>query len=334
MAGTQPFTLFQTGKETTKGTPVAATRQWYPDGTGVINIDPMLSLHGGNRGTRTNVAHASTRGYEVSINYRSNPDVGLAFDELPIILNQADGGTAGSGASANKTWTWSPAQTAAPTNAVAHTIEAGDDVQFWEFEYAMARSFTISAARDGMTQLEVDWFARQPTKTTKTAVSANTAVRIPGRLWTPTWFTTQAGLGTAAATTDMLLDWSLTVQTGLTPRFTMNGQPYFDHEAAGAELMGEITFNVESTSTAVSQFYDKWVAQTVDFMQLRAVGPTLGTGTYIASIQMALLYTNVQPIASEQDGTNIYAITARTVYDSTWTQSIGGSAVCSISSLP
>lgn len=331
--GVQHYTLFQTGKETTAGTAVAATRQWYPDGTGIINIDPNLALHRGNRGTKTHLAHASTKGYTIGLTYRSENDIGVAYDELPIILNQAGGGTAGSGASANKTWTFNPTQTSADT-VLSHTIEVGDDVQFWEFEYGQVSQFTLSAARDGMTQLEADWFARQPTKTTKTSVTANTAVRIPGNLWRVRFATAQSGLSGASDQSNFLLDWSAQYTTGLVPRFYQDGTAYFGQSVQAVPLSAMLTLHVESTSTAVSQFYDKHIAQTVDFIQLAATGPSLGTATYSAQLQYAVLYTGVKPIASESDGVNIYEITAETVYDSTWTNSMGGTVVCSIASIP
>jgi hypothetical protein len=330
--GSQLFSLFQTGKETTKGTAVAATRQWYPDGTGIIEIDPMLAMRRGNRGTRTQLAAAATRGVAVNLSYRSNSDIGVAYDELVFALNFAGGGTAGTGASADKSWTWAAGGTAT-TNPQSYTIEVGDDVQFWEFEYSQARAFTLSAAVGEMTQLEMDFFARQPTKTTKTSLSANTAVRIPGNLWKPSFGTAQAELGTATPVTNFLLDWSAEITTGLTPRFYQDGNAYFGQSAESIPVSGIVTLHVESTSQAVSQFYDKWYAQTMDFLQLKATGPTLGSSTYSAALQFALIYTDVKPIASEQDGVNIYEITAETAIDSTWGQSMGGTVVNSIAAL-
>lgn len=331
MAGTQIFSLFQTGREATAGTAVAATRQWYPDGTGLINIDPMLSIHGGNRGVYNPEVYASTKGVAVDIPYRSNPEVGVAFDELPFVLNQVGGGTAGSGSSADKTWTWAAGGTAAMT-PLSYTIEVGDDVQFWEFEYGQMESWTLSAAKDGMTQLEANYVARQPTKTTKTSLSPNTAVRITGKKWLIRFATAQSGLAGASDQSNFLVDWSWNVTTGLKRRFYQDGNAYFGQTVQTA-VSGEINLTVESTSTAVSQFYDKWYAQTVDFLQLKNIGPSLGTSNYLALMQAAVLYTDVKPIGSEDNGVNLYQITARTVYDSTWGQSMGGTAVCSIAAL-
>jgi hypothetical protein len=67
----------------------------------------------------------------------------------------------------------------------------------------------------------------------------------------------------------------------------------------------------------------------MDFMQLKAVGPALGGSNYSATIQMALLYTQVKPISAETNGVNIYEVTGELAYDSTSSQSIQGTVVCS-----
>src|SRR4051812_36089504 len=105
--GVQHYTMLQLGKEATAGTAVAATKVWYPDGTGLIQIDPMQSLYRGNRGTKTHLVGGTSKGVGVSIPFSTNPDMGIGFDELPYLLNQAGGGTAFTGSSADKTYVWS-----------------------------------------------------------------------------------------------------------------------------------------------------------------------------------------------------------------------------------
>ena len=90
--GTQLFTTSRPARKRRPGTSVPATRQWYGEGSGELNIDPMLALHRGNRGTRTNLAHATSTGAAVKIAYQSDTDIGVAYDELPIIFGQLDGG--------------------------------------------------------------------------------------------------------------------------------------------------------------------------------------------------------------------------------------------------
>lgn len=332
--GVQPFTYFQMGKESTAGTSVAATRQWYGQGSGETDVDHMLALHRGNRGTRTQLAYATTTGVGVKLNFQSNSDIGVAYDELPFIFGQLDGGNTGSGASANKTWTIAPSQTGANAQE-SYTIEVGDDVQEFEYEYAQMSDFTISASRDAgaMTQFQGNWFARQATKSTKTSVSANTAVRIPGKLWIPSFATAQSGLSGASTSLNFLVDWSAHHQTGLGPRFYQDGLSYFGQSVESMEQTAEVTLHVESTALAISEFYDKKAAQTVDFLQLKATDPTLGSATYAATLQYALIYTDVKQIASSDNGVNIWEITAQTPYDSTWATNFGASIVCSIASI-
>lgn len=331
--GVQPFTFFTLGKETSAGTSVATTREFYPDGTGQFELDTMLSLYRGNRGTRAQLVGGIEKGLLARAMYRSNPDIGLAYDELPIIFSQLDGGNTGAGGSADKTWTIAPSMTGANSQET-YTVEVGDDVQAWEMEYGYLPEFTISWSQDSMTQLEAPWHGRQWTKVTATSVAANTAVRIPGHLWEVRFATAQSGLSGASDQANLLLDASIRHQTGLVPRFYSDGLKYFGQTVEAQEQKAEITMHVESTSTAVSQFYDKWRAQTVDFVQFLATGPSLGGSTYSAQLQYAVLYTDVKPISSEQDGVNIYEVSAETVYDSTWATYFGASVVCSISALP
>jgi hypothetical protein len=292
----------------------------------------MLSLHRGNRGTRTAFAYATSKGTMVKLGFASNPDYGMAFDELPHIFGQICAPSTATVAASAYTWSFAPSQTGANAAGSAYTIEYTDDIQEYEVEYCQASDFTISASEDSMTNLSVNWFGRQSTKSTKTSLTATSPVRIPGILWKPTWFTTMAGLGTATATSNSLIDWSLQVNTGMIPQFYQDGLGYFGEAVQSQELSGTITFHVASNAFAVSEFYDKWNpggSPTMDFMQLKAVGPTLSATNYTATIQMALLYTSVKPISAETNGVNIYEVTGELAYDSTSSQSIQGTAICS-----
>ena len=333
MAGTQLFTTFSLGKESIAGTSVATTREFYPDGTGNFEFDTMLSLYRGNRGTRAQLVGGIEKGLLARANYKSNPDIGLAYDELPIFDSQLDGGNTGAGGSADKTWTIAPSMTGANSQET-YTVEVADDVQGWEMEYGFLPEFTISWSQDSMAQVEAPWTGRQWTKVTQTAVAANTAIRIPGHLWKIRFATAQSGLAGASDSANFLLDASLHHFTGLVPRFYSDGLAYFGQTQEALEQRAEITMHVESTALAVSEFYDKWRAQTVDFIQFKATGPVLGASFYSSQRQYAVLYTDVKPISSESEGVNIYEVTAQTVYDATWATYFAGSTVCSISALP
>jgi len=334
MAGTQLFTGFTLGKETTPGSAVATTRMFYPDGTGMFEEDIQLTLHeGANRGTRSNLTHATQQGVAVELPFRSDSETGVAFDELPVYFSQFSGGQSGSGATAAKEWNFVPSQTAS-NSPESYTLEAYDDVQAWEFEYGHIRRLRISSSIDGLTQVEADWFARQATKTTKTSVAANDGVKVVGKQWTLKHATANAGLDAATSVASSLMSFDLDLATGLVPRWYMSGNLYFENVQESEPIGGTLSMVVASTDDSITQYYDKWKAQTVDFIRLRNNGVSLGSTTYAAEIDLAVLYTDVKPISEEQEGVNFTAVEATVVYDSTWANSMSAHVIASIDTLP
>lgn len=331
MPGTRLFTYLQIGKETTAGTTVAATRMWFPDGAGMINIDRFQQFAGGNRGTRSNIVATTQAGVAVQIPYKTQNDVGVAFDELPYYWSQIKGAVTGVGGAADKTWTHAPSQTAANAQE-SFTLEVGDETQEYEGGYGQASAFRLSAdvTGHGLTQGEIDWFVRQPVKSTKTSLTATTAVKIPAYLWKIRFAASQAGLAGASDQTNFLRSFGLEVVTGLTPQFYMDGNAYFGQTVESMPIGGTIDLVVDSTATAVSEFYDKAAADTVDFIQLKATGPALGGTNYSSQIQMAVLYEEPEIISGDVDGVNTYKVTGHIAYDPTWSQSISSVTVCSI----
>jgi hypothetical protein len=322
----------QIGKETTSGTAVAATRRMAPDLTSAFSIDWMKTYHEGrSTGTRNPVSYATQQGTMVTITYRTMDTAGIAFDDLPYFLHFPAGGTAGTGSTA-VTWTTAWGGTATGS-ALSYTIEFGDDVQNFEAEYCQARHIGISAEPSGLTQLSADFYGRQATKSTKTSLTMGNPVNIPGSLWKPRFATTQAGLAGASDVPNFLVSWDAEWDTGLVPRFYHDGLAYFGQAVEAAPVTGNLHMIVESNSTAITQFYDKGAANTVDFVQLKATGPTLGASNYSSQFQFAVEYTTVTPLSGEGDGVNLYDITARIVYDATWGKSIEAVTVCNLASL-
>src|SRR3990167_3721821 len=182
--GIQPFTIFSLGAETTAGNAVATTRQMYPDGTGLLQIDRMRSFHeAANRGTRSNITHATQMGLLATIPFATAADVGIAYDELIVPFSFIDGGNTGSGAQADKTWTFTPNQATAGTFDT-YTVEVGDNNKNYEVEYCVAREFTLSWGASDLTQLSMDLVGRQATQSTATSTSSNNFQKIVSGLWT------------------------------------------------------------------------------------------------------------------------------------------------------
>ena len=332
--GLRNFTVMSLGVETTAGTAVATTRQLYPDGTGMMSVDRMRTFHeGANRGLRSNIRHATQAGIGVQIPFRTADDVGVSFDELVIIGSQLDGGNTGTGGAADKTWTFTPTQATAGTFDT-YTVEVGDDVQAWEVEYCFAQAFRLSASREGLTQAEIDFVGRQPTKTTATSTSSNSGVKIPGQLWTLKHATAQSGLTAASVQSNLLVGFDLAIDPGIRARWYQDGNLYYGQAISCERLSGTLNLKVEGTSTAVTQYYDKGAADTMDFVRLKATGPVLGGTFYSAQIDMAVFYEEVVPIAEEEDGVNIWNVSCRMAEDATWANSTVWTIVNSIAALP
>ena len=333
MPGTRLLSYLQLGKETTKGTAVAATFRLSPDLDSAYSIDWMKTYHEGRAtGYRNPVSYATQQGQIVAISYRTPDDTGIAFDELPYFLHFPQGGTAGTGSTA-VTWGWAWGGTATGT-ALAYTIEFGDDTQEFEAEYCQVRHINIRGSREGMTTLSADIFGRQSTKSTKTTLATVDDVRIPGYLWTLSHATAASGLAAASVIPNFLREWEADWDTGLVPHFYNDGTAVFGQSVESAPVTGTVRLVVDSNSTAITQYYDKGAAGTVDFARLKATGPVIAGGTaYSALFEFGLEYTNVQPLGSEIDGVNTYEIEARIVSDATWGQAIGSTVVCNQTAL-
>jgi hypothetical protein len=94
--GTQIFTYANFGKETTRGTPVAPTRQLYVEGNGVLDVDAGLNFHEGeNSGVRTRIRRATQMKEDVNLKLRTASGVG--YDDLVIPFSQLKGAQTGAG---------------------------------------------------------------------------------------------------------------------------------------------------------------------------------------------------------------------------------------------
>lgn len=331
MPGTQVFSYANYGKETTRGTPVAPTRQFYAETVGILTIDAGLNFHEQeNAGVRTRTRRTTSMTEDVHLKLATTAGVG--YDDLLFPFSQLKGAVAGVGAGADKTYTYTPSMTAA-NSPEAFSVDVGDETQNWRCQYVMAESFKLSAALGDVTSLEMECFAQRAVKTAKASPAINSAIKIPGDLWTIKFAASAAGLTGASISTNFLNAWELEVMTGLVFRHYMDGNLYFGQHVETA-IDATLSMTVESTALAVSEFYDKAIANTLDFIRLKATGPALGGSNYSAQIDLPVLYEVPEPIAEEQDGVNLYKVNAHLAYDPTSAASIAPVIVSSLTALP
>ena len=100
------------------------------------------------------------------------------------------------------------------------------------------------------------------------------------------------------------------------------------------DITGSLQLTVESTALAVSEFYDKHMANTLDFVRLKATGPVLGATFYSSQIDLPVLWEAPVPIGAEEDGINLYTVTGRLTYDAVSATSINLVTVNSLAALP
>jgi len=333
MAGMLPFSGLQIGVETVAGTAVATTRELYPDLPGSFDPGIIRSLHeGAQRGTSSNITHATIIGHRPSLTYRSDPTHGITWDELVILGSQIDGGNTGTGAGADKVWTFAPTQTGPTWDT--YTLNIFDVSQCFEVDYGFMTGWSISGGFDDLTQCTMDWVARQTAKVTVDTVAANNAVKIPSNLWTMKYASAQSGLTGASALANTLRSWTLSVDTPQRARWYAGSLGEFGQALGSNNLGGTLQMTWDSTADAVAQ-YDLYAAGTPAFFRLAATGPTLGGTTYLAQIDVCVLWEDsFQPIATESDGVLEYSMIGRIAYDATWTQSLTLGCTCSIAALP
>lgn len=330
MPGTQEFTYLNFGKETTRGTPVAPTRKWLGETSGVLGEDLSKSLHDGERRSRrAKVWRVTSLAEDASLKIAGEP----TFDDMWWPLSQFNGATTGTGAGADKTAAFAPSMTAA-NNPPAVSVDGGDDVQNWRFQYVMWSRFKLTSAIGKATRIEGDLFAQRAVKGAK-ATPADPAFspKIVGDFWTLKQAATFAGLPGAAVLTTTLTESALELWTGLVWRH------YQDGTAQGAqhvetEFDGKVTLTVESTAGVISGFYDKWKADTLDYLRWKNTSPVvLGSSFPSLQFDLACYYTNVEKIADVSDGVNLYKIEGRLVDDGT-NPLVSPTLVSSLAGLP
>lgn len=333
MAGTAVFTRMSLGKETVKGTPVATTRRFYGVAHGNLDLGDVWAFHEGeNRGLRTRPSRTPTLLQERPTVKLADLD-GIGYDDLVIPFSMGiRGGQTGAGAGADKTWTFT-AQNTGANSPESFSLDLGDDIQSWRLQYLMPTRWRLSTELGGLTRYEADCFAQRAIKTAASAPAEVVPVKIPADLWTVKFAATFAGLAGASVSSNYLRSWSLDWETGLKPRWYADGNTYMGQHQE-TDLMGRLELEVESTALAVSEHVDKWRAGTLDFVRLKATGPTLGATNYSLQLDLPVYWDEPQPLSADDDGVNLYRIPGRVAYDSTAAKSLEATLVCTLSAIP
>jgi hypothetical protein len=322
MAGVEVFSRINFGKETVKGTAVARTRRFYGVAAGNLEIGDQFNWHEAeNRGQRTRVNQKTPTLLREMPTLKIQDSDGIGYDDLVLPFSVGlKGGQTGAGGAADKTWTFTPSQTA--TNAYeSMSVDVGDDVQNYILDYGQLSRWQLSTTFGEKTHFEGDLFAQQATKGAASAPAENTGIVIPSDLWTVKFAATVAGLTGASVSANFLRTWSFEYVNGLKPRWYQDGNTFFG-QSVETDIAGTLTMEVESTALAVSEFVDKARAGTLDCVRLRATGPVLGGTFYSLTLDIPLYWSEVKPLASVDEGVNLYTVVGKMAYDGTNSPSV------------
>lgn len=312
MAGVKALRKIQIGRESTAGTAVPATEIWRGEGAGedqrtvVFPVEDVGYLSGVNRSYTPRVYGA--------LDMSATP---ATFEQLPHILEAGVKTVTATADGSGYVYTY-PLPTTAANTIKTYTLEAGDNQQAEEAEYAQCRSFGISGAPGEALMLTADWYGRQRTKTTFTSLSLTAVEEM---LFQNTKLYIDAIGGTAGATqaTNTLLGFELNVTTGMTPVWTADGQLYFSFsKTVQPEVLLTCTFEHDAVGVARR---DDFAAGTARLVRLLTTGTALtgSGGTYTTKalqIDLAAKIDSIETI-DEIDGNDVVRVTFRARYSST-----------------
>jgi hypothetical protein len=330
--GVEVYNRINLAKETVKGTAVARTRRWYGIAYGNFDIGDQWAFHEAeNRGSRVRIsAHTPTLLREMPT-LKLVDIAGVGYDDLVLPFSMGlQGGRTGVGGAADKTWTFTQPSTGNGSYE-SLTADIGDDTQNWICDYLMPTKWGITTNFGELTHFNADCFAQQAVKGAASTPAEVNPILIPADLWTVKFAGTFAGLAGASVQTNFLRTWSFEYDTGIKNRFYMDGTTYMGQHVE-TDLTGTLKMEVESTALAVSEFVDKWRAGTLDYVRLKATGPTLGGTNYSLQLDMPVYWDEPKPLATGDDGVNLYTTSARQAFDGT--NGLVATLVCSLAAIP
>lgn len=329
--GNNFFTSVQYGKESPRGTAVAATKRWSGQVPKILSDTKKSFIQEMN-----DVRMAERRSVTYQRLYRNSLTAAQAtFEQMAFPLGCGLKG----GVTATETtpsqqdylWTFLPSMTAA-NNPDSATIELGDDAQFWEVEYCMFDKISLSGNIDqdgGEAAVSVDagYFGRQLTTTTKTPSIALPSGEFMNakraRLYIDaSW----AAVGTTELA-NLLRSFQIEILTGVHPDATGSANTYFNsHKEGVIGVMG--TFTIEGGASAAAIHAASRSAGLV-VARLEITGSQIGSGANRSlKIDFSGDYDEVDPIASEDRGDNLSTFSIHGLYDTTGAKGLSVALTC------
>lgn len=308
MAGELFNQVFEIGKETTAGTPVARTRGMYFDPDSKLSRTHDARPHKFATGSRDNT-RSFTKGPQIVEGTLSMP---LSASEiLEFLLMSIRGGVTPTGTTP-KTWTFTPGTTLDPVSLGWH-----DGARPWLASGVIGSKLKISGNVKDATTVSLDVMGLTMTQT---ALTGGFAARTPDIIegWETKLFIDSFG-GTPGTTqvTGTLINWDIEIDNGLTRKYFAANT-----NATSAILLGEIAVTAKLTfeaspAVALTEF-NNWTAGTNRLIRLDFGNNVVISGPdyYQVTVDIPGAWDAVD-LGGSDEGTRTYELSLQYVYDTT-----------------
>lgn len=314
----ESLSIFQLGREVTKGTPVAQTTRWV----GVAHPTPDSPKFWARTQNGIMVPR-SQRGAIATQLARIHLESDLTFEQILYVLNMGfQGLTTPSGAGADRTWQFSPTYVADPAlNAFTGGYRKTDGTTNWDerIAYMFADSWSISAAIGENAKISAELVGRPIELATAItpAIAVPTVNYVPSALFKLYLNDTFGAIGTTQKTCT-IISFTLNYTSPYQHKLYLDGRTdlsFCSYGLRDADATLEIQAEFTADMAAEQAIADNNPG-TLRYVRLEAVGASLGGSNYEIEIDGAWEHEvggfNVE---SDRDGNGVVTMRLVLSYD-------------------
>jgi len=307
----------QLGRESTAGTPVAATTIYRAPASSIV-ADQERVIPDENVGYLGPI----DRGYFPSIGATYEmPESEATFEQILHLLEagvQTVSATANGGTTTAYVYTYAMPTTAQNT-IKTYTLEVGNDQQAYRMGYGHVETITLSGVPREAVKVSAMWRGQSKMANAFTGALSLAAVEEilfgKGKLYLDDAGGTLGGTLTSAT----WMGFTMEVNTGWRAQWTGDGALNFSFiKNIGPDITGSLTLEYNATGvgaeTAFAAGTTKLVRMDFDGSTLSGSGGTYSTKKY--RVDLAMQITSVDPLES-RDGNDIVTVNFRAVYNAT-----------------
>ncbi len=346
MAAVAPLRLIQLGKETTRGTEVAATARrvtrpggvTWRDNTEKQSIEADYGLLDSRHSSALSEIARQSSELELSGD--------LSFEQVlySLLAGVKGGVTPGAEQTVSQgdfLWLFTPTAAADPAPD-AFTLEyverEGVTVrQEITATFGLCKRIRISASRGNhYATLEEEWFARKSVSQAPTAdPGLPSRTIVPAPKFTVGFAATFAGLSSASVLAAQVISLEWELETGILPKWRLDtSSPDFAAYQFGVREM-TLSMTLDLTAEAETERKDILQAAIARYWRVEAVGAQIGTGLF-KTITIDGAYENVDPMASggDEEGQSSIDLKYTGIHDATKGAPFEITVINTLSALP